>query len=244
MRLICPSCQAHYEIDATLLPREGREVQCSACDFIWFQVHEDAGLAPDVPKTGDTNTELMFKDRQLAVAEGALPEAALPESDSVPRTVSGAALDILREEAAFEARQRAAEMRAENTAAPNADIAPSWPSTAQKPPPKTPRSAPDSATKPGPAHFPDIDDFSAGLDPLGDSSAHQQGAHMPASATTTLRSFLRGFALPVLLAGLAAVPYILAPELGAALPAAEAALSGYVAAVDAVRMKLAGWLAG
>jgi predicted Zn finger-like uncharacterized protein len=37
MRITCPNCLAQYEIDADLLPADGREVQCSACDHIWFQ---------------------------------------------------------------------------------------------------------------------------------------------------------------------------------------------------------------
>ncbi|MGY6549439.1 MAG: zinc-ribbon domain-containing protein [Roseinatronobacter sp.] len=37
MRLICPNCAAQYEIDAALIPDDGREVQCSACNTIWFE---------------------------------------------------------------------------------------------------------------------------------------------------------------------------------------------------------------
>ena len=38
MRLICPNCSAQYEIDASLVPDEGRDVQCSNCGHTWFEL--------------------------------------------------------------------------------------------------------------------------------------------------------------------------------------------------------------
>ena len=38
MRLICPNCDAQYEVDASMLPVKGRDVQCSACGKVWFFV--------------------------------------------------------------------------------------------------------------------------------------------------------------------------------------------------------------
>ncbi len=37
MRLICPNCDARYEVDASLIPSSGRDVQCSNCGKTWFQ---------------------------------------------------------------------------------------------------------------------------------------------------------------------------------------------------------------
>ncbi len=37
MRLICPNCDARYEVDASLVPASGRDVQCSNCGKTWFQ---------------------------------------------------------------------------------------------------------------------------------------------------------------------------------------------------------------
>lgn len=37
MRLICPNCDAQYEVDAALIPAAGRDVQCSNCGTTWFQ---------------------------------------------------------------------------------------------------------------------------------------------------------------------------------------------------------------
>lgn len=61
MRLICPNCSAQYEIDAALVPDEGRDVQCSNCGHTWFELPpadfsedemtpaEIAGSAQDTP---------------------------------------------------------------------------------------------------------------------------------------------------------------------------------------------------
>lgn len=40
MRLICPNCDAQYEVDASLIPDSGRDVQCSDCGHVWFQAPE------------------------------------------------------------------------------------------------------------------------------------------------------------------------------------------------------------
>ncbi|NNF70859.1 MAG: hypothetical protein HKN02_01540 [Rhodobacteraceae bacterium] len=45
MRLTCPNCDAQYEVDASLIPETGRDVQCSNCGKTWFQPPE-GGLAP------------------------------------------------------------------------------------------------------------------------------------------------------------------------------------------------------
>ncbi len=47
MRLTCPNCAAQYEIDASLIPRDGREVQCSNCSQTWFV--RKTGMPEGVP---------------------------------------------------------------------------------------------------------------------------------------------------------------------------------------------------
>ena len=36
MRLLCPKCDAEYELADGIIPNTGRDVQCSSCDTIWF----------------------------------------------------------------------------------------------------------------------------------------------------------------------------------------------------------------
>jgi predicted Zn finger-like uncharacterized protein len=37
MRLICPNCDAQYEVDDSVIPEGGRDVQCSNCGHAWYQ---------------------------------------------------------------------------------------------------------------------------------------------------------------------------------------------------------------
>ncbi len=38
IRIICPSCQAAYEVPQAAIPAGGRDVQCAACGHNWFQL--------------------------------------------------------------------------------------------------------------------------------------------------------------------------------------------------------------
>ncbi|WP_417270894.1 zinc-ribbon domain-containing protein [Celeribacter sp.] len=50
MRLVCPNCDAQYEVDDKVIPESGRDVQCSNCGNTWFQgpKHRDADLAEEM----------------------------------------------------------------------------------------------------------------------------------------------------------------------------------------------------
>lgn len=41
MRLVCPNCDAEYEVDDAAVPKDGRDVQCSNCGHAWFQQHPE-----------------------------------------------------------------------------------------------------------------------------------------------------------------------------------------------------------
>lgn len=53
MRLTCPSCGAQYEVDDSVIPETGRDVQCSNCGHAWFQMPVGAGAGTaEPPVTG------------------------------------------------------------------------------------------------------------------------------------------------------------------------------------------------
>ncbi len=68
MRLVCPKCASQYEVDASLFPAEGREVQCSNCEETWTQYPEEE-RAP------------VRLEPAMAAPAPARPSERLPESE-------------------------------------------------------------------------------------------------------------------------------------------------------------------
>ena len=48
MIIDCPSCEKKFEIDAKLIPKEGRNLQCGSCNKRWFFVPEIKDIHKDV----------------------------------------------------------------------------------------------------------------------------------------------------------------------------------------------------
>jgi predicted Zn finger-like uncharacterized protein len=136
MRLVCPNCDAEYEVDDAAIPRDGRDVQCSNCGHAWFQAH------PEVEAAAEAEADL-YDPPEGAVAEAveepvtvvevpvepvpepepepvvevpveddddAVPEAAPVEAPPrAPRSLDETVLAVLREEAEREVASRRAE---------------------------------------------------------------------------------------------------------------------------------------
>ena len=240
MRLICTECNAQYEIDAALLPDAGREVQCSSCGHVWFQ----------------EKTPKPVRQAPLQMPAALPKEPALDETETdseatmtaPPRKVDEKVLEILREEAEFEARQRAREAGTLETQQDlGLSTAAPWPSavdrSAKKP---SPRDAPELTPRATPAVFPDIEDISASLEPIGNSRMGGRHAEfdLPTTVSERRRSFWNGLAIPVVLGVILLVPYLLAAEIVTAFPGIEPALTSYVAAVDEMRLRLSNMISG
>ena len=46
MIVTCPNCKKKFQIDATLLPEEGRDLQCGSCSHVWFYKAENEKSSP------------------------------------------------------------------------------------------------------------------------------------------------------------------------------------------------------
>ncbi len=123
MRLQCPNCDAEYEVDASVIPHEGRDVQCSNCGHGWFQSH------PDFEADYDVESSLYDPPPPLVQAQN----AEFPKKELDP-----AAKQILREEVALEEAKRAAE-------AAKAAPAPQAASQAAPAPNASPTTSPNAA---------------------------------------------------------------------------------------------------
>lgn len=92
MRLVCPNCSAQYEIDGSMIPDEGRDVQCSNCGHTWFELpppsadfgemssddFEDMDISE--PETG---TEIEEDEDHVTETADKEEAEAVPEQDNV-----------------------------------------------------------------------------------------------------------------------------------------------------------------
>ena len=41
MIITCPNCNKQFKIDSSLIPNEGRDLQCGSCNYVWFYKIEE-----------------------------------------------------------------------------------------------------------------------------------------------------------------------------------------------------------
>lgn len=99
MRLMCPNCEAQYEVSDSVIPLHGRDVQCSNCGQTWFQTHPqaepEAALADD-----EDDAEFAGDDSLPNVAAGAWDSVDMAEDAAEP--VAAAAVEEAAEMPATE----------------------------------------------------------------------------------------------------------------------------------------------
>ncbi|WP_071673002.1 zinc-ribbon domain-containing protein [Nioella nitratireducens] len=233
MRLTCPNCSARYEVDDTLIPPEGRDVQCSNCATTWFQ----PGNRAPVEESGTSRATAEVTSR---------------------RNLDPDLKDIFREEREREERLRraAAETAAvEEQEEMALDSAPEpAPSHGDTPPQETTedeelaaiREAVDESTQaqnrpPRRELLPDIEEINSTLRATSDRNAQDFDTSDIESMDVIprrRRGFRMGFILMVILAAGAVGTYSYAPEIAAAVPQAEPTLASYVETVNQLRFQL------
>ena len=75
MRLICPNCDAQYEVPDEVMPSSGRDVQCSNCGQTWFQHH------PDFPPLDDEDDSRISTVSAALSAREDADDGVAPEHD-------------------------------------------------------------------------------------------------------------------------------------------------------------------
>ncbi|CUX83529.1 MAG: zinc-ribbon domain [Roseibaca calidilacus] len=250
MRLVCPNCTAQYEVDASLLPDEGTEVQCSACSTVWFQPGQakdgtmpppaqkpEAAPRPSRPQPDGQQAERSPRparprpDAQTSDGPSQPPQAASQPDTAAPepanpapaaRSLDPSVAEVLRKEAEFEAAKRAQEASSLEMQEELGLFGPVEGSA-------HPRG--------GASRLPDIDDISSTLEPIDSGRGGQSG--LPQTQSARKRSFLGGLILPIGLACIMSALYLAAPMLAQSLPALDAPLGSYVALVDKARLAVA-----
>lgn len=268
MRLICPNCGAQYEVDASVIPDIGRDVQCSNCGHTWFQrptesrtirpapeedenarkedaaaPPEDAGAAPAETAQAEAPPEPEAEPGPEAEPdEAAAPPRPKPEPRPLDEDVAG----ILREEAEREAAARAAETAAGlETQAELGLSETSEDSSARERLARMRGADQESAASADTAAsrrdlLPDIEELNSTLTASPEGEEDEEG--IIAQEARRRSGFRLGFSLTVLLLAALTLIYVYAPKIAEALPQTTAFLDSYVNWVNGLRLALDGWL--
>lgn len=225
MRITCPNCGAQYAVDPRVIPEEGRDVQCSSCGNVWYQVHPDQMAEPPEPP----------------VEETLLPRRPDPEI-----------MNILREEAEREREARAAESEPLESQG-ELDMPPPLPRVvSQTPPPVSSGNGAGGsaspalddearAARPAPRRnlLPDIEEINSSLSPGGSDGAFaDQPIVAAARRAREGRGRRIGFAIAVGVFAALTLLYSQGPRIALAVPAFAPPLNAYVAQVDRGRLWL------
>ena len=255
MRLICPNCDAQYEVDDGAVPQGGRDVQCSNCGHAWFQMHADAADGDDEPDDIAVVAPQPLPVVPVAAAIAAAPLELPPDdttdiaaADDAPppplvrRTLDDNLLAVLREEAAREAAERRAE--AGRTIETQPDLGAL--DGGAGPPALTPAAAglvaedPDHPVTQRPNArrdlLPDIEEINSTLRP-GAEARGEDGTDLAVNKPNP-RAFRTGFLSVLLIAVVLVILYATAPQIAARFPKAATTLTAYVATVDGLRIWL------
>ena len=69
MIITCPNCNKQFKIDNSLIPDDGRDLQCGSCDHVWFYKAEDKVDAPlklnENISENKVDTDIRIKDKNL-----------------------------------------------------------------------------------------------------------------------------------------------------------------------------------
>ena len=266
MRLICPNCDAEYEVDGDQISSEGRDVQCSNCAHTWLQMPEgfDDTVAPEASEEapepvfdpGDALDDEDVNDPDFTPPAGAQDARERQATDPD-------ALSVIHEEVQHEMRHREAETGGLETQTElgldQGDYAPT-PSPEPDTAPKANASADadadadvdtGEATVAGlaPAHkrgdgnkrelLPDIEEINSTLASAPDPVYDEDG-NLDESATATggRRGFRLGFGLMLLLTALILLFYAYAPALAERFPQYEPMITNVVNVIDSLRLAL------
>lgn len=79
MRLVCPNCEAKYEVPEDAIPETGRDVQCANCGHAWYQMRSRAAVAETAAAP-------------VATPKPASPPPSAPEPEATPEPLSTASV--------------------------------------------------------------------------------------------------------------------------------------------------------
>ena len=249
MRLLCPNCDAEYEVDASVIPATGRDVQCSNCGHAWFQ------LPPEVEAEQAAEEALYDAPSPVSAAAQTTVMEELPR-----RGIDESVLAVLREEAERETAARRSETPQGVETQTELGLQQATDSTdgglarriarlkGVSPVVATP-SMPQTRRE----MLPEIEEINSSLRASSEKRSGEAAAVAETNGGPARKgsAFRNGFVLILLIAVVLVVVYVMAPKIAAQIPGAEGPLQAYVAGVDGLRLMLQGavqstieWLRG
>jgi len=250
MRLTCPNCGAQYEVDDDVIPPGGRDVQCSACGRTWLQLSAaelSAADQADAPHARAAAPEPAHDTPPAADGDEwpsdlPPPPVAPPEAGSRRRRLDDSVLNVLREEADRESRQR----KAEGSSLEIQD------DLGLPPPPPAPEAAVPAVVAAVAADedaevvsraarrdlLPDIEEINSTLRATSERGGEAAAFDAPQTLRERRNSFRKGFLSSLGLMVLLLLPYIFATNLAGSVPALAPALERYSNGIDTLRVWL------
>lgn len=239
MRLICPNCDAEYEVDDSVIPQDGRDVQCSSCGQTWFQKSAAQLLEAELPKEAapepapEPETEAEPYQEPVVDAEPE-PEPEL-EQEPEPRKPDEAVLDVLRQEAELETAARQHDAQGGIETQPDLGLDQGDDSEATAVNQRTARLRgiePElEKHKTRSDLLPDIEEINSTLQAESDVETQEALSGQKRDRS----GFRLGFGMIIILATILLLAYIYAPLISGKIPAIEAFMTSYVDTVNVFR---------
>ena len=254
MRLICPNCEAQYDVSDDAIPPGGRDVQCSNCQQSWFQMEKPVVPGRDTSKLITPKLPDAVEVPEPAVKDIAVQESKPDEVVTPPKRkeLDSAVASILREEAsregavppsqkyeppatqvdkstevvdANETRQRIAQMTVDEGGTPAGRGA----------------IAAASIGAVGATNVrsvPDINEINAALRARAEASDTSGLTENEKQEAAQRSGFRRGFTFILLLMAILILPYIFADQITENLPQTRNIMASYVTTIDQMRLSL------
>lgn len=232
MRLVCPNCDAKYEVPDDAIPEIGRDVQCANCNHAWFQMRPGTEAASRPYEL----SEVAADDGLAAPSAGAAAAAPVGADAGKGYGVDDSVLAILREEAQREALVRRGEEPPLET---QPDLGLDAATVVQE---RTVNLYADDAARPSARRdlLPNVDEINSTLRPSSKPVDLDAAVDALPDLNPGRSSFRSGFIMMLALAVLGLAAYLAAPQLAEQVPALQAPLTAYVGFVDMLRLQLDG----
>ena len=96
MIITCPNCEKKFQINTTLIPEKGRDVQCGSCNNVWFyKLENKSNVSLELNENISVNkekTQIETEDQNIEISKNTQKEKNEPEikkkiSKEIPKII-------------------------------------------------------------------------------------------------------------------------------------------------------------